>query len=709
MTSFFSLVKEEPDSGHDMETTPVALPPTSASMGGHTPPGGGARHVGMPPLQAMPLTPITPTSRQPPLRRMEIDPNFEPVARSRSNTWPLPCPEGYVESEEPVPVSGEGPVPVDQVRPPGTVGVLGDPAGGPPKKNTSRRNPWGNMSYADLIAQAIMSSPEGRATLSQIYDWMVQNVPYFKDKGDSNSSAGWKNSIRHNLSLHNRFMRVQNEGTGKSSWWVLNPDAKPGKSTRRRANTMEGGRYEKKRGRVKKKMEALRNGLDTTSSPSSSMNENLDLYPDSPHTHPVHPAYSHLSPQDYRPRASSNASSCGGRLSPIPAIESDMHDSQVPPMSPGLGGWGGEYWPHHPHHPHAHPHDRYADQLVDSMGEGLKLGPTDSWGGPGRIPNPQDCLKLSQLSPHPPTAHINGFVHPHHSHHPQGFNTFEDFHRFGPHTPHGPPFPHPPAPHPPLPQQDKMPTSARPHPHNNYSLTNLQAMSPAHSVHSLSPTQPLGEGHYPGPGGEAHQPNTFPTPPSSQPQHTAPTAHSASTNEPNMLRAALTHREQQQQQHQQQQQQQSQQSQTPQQQQQQQSQQSQSHSSSPGSSEAGGATGSGPSPASGSGSGGQVHMQDFVDFDTPIQGGLDCNVEEVIKHELQVEGNLDFAFPQAHHGHHGHPHLHAQSMAHSHAQAMAHSHAHGHAHGHPDAPQMPTPPGMPYQCSSIAAGNQWVR
>lgn len=24
-------------------------------------------------------------------------------------------------------------------------------------------------------------------------------------------------------------MRVQNEGTGKSSWWMLNPDAKPGK------------------------------------------------------------------------------------------------------------------------------------------------------------------------------------------------------------------------------------------------------------------------------------------------------------------------------------------------------------------------------------------------------------------------------------------------------------------------------------------------
>ena len=79
------------------------------------------------------------------------------------------------------------------------------------KKSSSRRNAWGNLSYADLITQvksmtnfccsktirifsiqAILSSPEKRLTLSQVYDWMVQNIPYFKDKGDSNSSAGWK-------------------------------------------------------------------------------------------------------------------------------------------------------------------------------------------------------------------------------------------------------------------------------------------------------------------------------------------------------------------------------------------------------------------------------------------------------------------------------------------------------------------------------------
>ncbi|VDO43751.1 unnamed protein product [Haemonchus placei] len=60
------------------------------------------------------------------------------------------------------------------------------------KKSTTRRNAWGNLSYADLITQAIMQSPEKRLTLSQVYEWMVQNVPYFRDKGDSNSSAGWK-------------------------------------------------------------------------------------------------------------------------------------------------------------------------------------------------------------------------------------------------------------------------------------------------------------------------------------------------------------------------------------------------------------------------------------------------------------------------------------------------------------------------------------
>ncbi|XP_036375643.1 forkhead box protein O3B-like [Megalops cyprinoides] len=57
------------------------------------------------------------------------------------------------------------------------------------RKSSSCRTAWGNLSYADLITKAIESMPDKRLTLSQIFDWMVGCVPYFKDKEDSNSSA----------------------------------------------------------------------------------------------------------------------------------------------------------------------------------------------------------------------------------------------------------------------------------------------------------------------------------------------------------------------------------------------------------------------------------------------------------------------------------------------------------------------------------------
>lgn len=94
-----------------------------------------------------------------------------------------------------------------------------------------------------------------------------------------------QNSIRHNLSLHSRFEKIQNEGTGKSSWWQINHNASrtTGKS-RRRAVSMETPKFEKRRGRVKKVVEAIRNGLqpDNTPSPSSSVSENSDMIPVSP-------------------------------------------------------------------------------------------------------------------------------------------------------------------------------------------------------------------------------------------------------------------------------------------------------------------------------------------------------------------------------------------------------------------------------------------
>ncbi|XP_061608548.1 forkhead box protein O1-A-like [Phyllopteryx taeniolatus] len=288
----------------------------------------------------------------PPLR---VDPDFEPLSRPRSCTWPLP------ELVDPASCTAASPGPSAQQEPAGNscsseenrdlhapqcgavrrhphLQQLVVPCGAAPsggsghrRSSSSRRNAWGNMSYADLITRAIESSAEKRLTLSQIYDWMVQSVPYFKDKGDSNSSAGWKNSIRHNLSLHSRFVRIQNEGTGKSSWWMLNPEGgKNGKSPRRRAASMDNNsKFAKSRGRAAKKKMAPQDGAEAGASspgsqysswlgsPSSRSNEDFESW------------------SSFRTRASSDASAPSGRRSPFSSERDDLGEAEGHLMYPG--------------------------------------------------------------------------------------------------------------------------------------------------------------------------------------------------------------------------------------------------------------------------------------------------------------------------------------------------------------------------------------
>uniref|UniRef100_A0A8B9K0Z6 Forkhead box P4 n=1 Tax=Astyanax mexicanus TaxID=7994 RepID=A0A8B9K0Z6_ASTMX len=77
-------------------------------------------------------------------------------------------------------------------------------------KNADVRPPF---TYASLIRHAILESPDRQLTLNEIYNWFTRMFAYFR-----RNTATWKNAVRHNLSLHKCFVRVENV---KGAVWTV--------------------------------------------------------------------------------------------------------------------------------------------------------------------------------------------------------------------------------------------------------------------------------------------------------------------------------------------------------------------------------------------------------------------------------------------------------------------------------------------------------
>ncbi|KAK2832513.1 hypothetical protein Q7C36_015975 [Tachysurus vachellii] len=81
----------------------------------------------------------------------------------------------------------------------------------------SERPPY---SYMAMIQFAINSKKNKMMTLKEIYNWIEDHFPYFRNI----AKPGWKNSIRHNLSLHDMFIR-ESTPDGKISYWTIKHEA----------------------------------------------------------------------------------------------------------------------------------------------------------------------------------------------------------------------------------------------------------------------------------------------------------------------------------------------------------------------------------------------------------------------------------------------------------------------------------------------------
>ncbi|XP_043990319.1 forkhead box protein Q1a [Gambusia affinis] len=129
------------------------------------------------------------------------------------------------------------------------------PSGNSKSKPYTRR-PKPPLSYIALIAMAIRDSPTGRLTLAEINDYLMKKFPFFRG-----SYTGWRNSVRHNLSLNDCFLKVLRDPSrpwGKDNYWMINPNSE---------YTFADGVFRRRRKRISKQFNRVQDVSESAEDP----------------------------------------------------------------------------------------------------------------------------------------------------------------------------------------------------------------------------------------------------------------------------------------------------------------------------------------------------------------------------------------------------------------------------------------------------------